>query len=319
LDKEIGKKVDGAVAVDLSPIREILKITGPIFLSDYNLNISSGNLYEKTQSEVQDNFFPGTHKKASFITALSRNLLDKVAKLNTSRLLVVLRSVYESLNQRHVQIYLHDNVSQGAFSALHWDGGVILPTCGAGCYGDLTGIVEANVGSNKANYFIQRSINLNINVGIYQIDRTMTINFKNSANPALGPTGKYKTYVRLLMPEDAVVTSIKSYTGLAQEDLSPEITDVRGHKEVGVLVEILGGDSKQIVFSWSTGVNTSSPLAGYGLYLRKQAGTEADPIAINVKGNGVQIKPDPRFTLTRDGTYVYNTTLAQDLFSLFSW
>ena len=121
------------------------------------------------------------------------------------------------------------------------------------------------------------------------------------------------------MPEDAVVISIKSYTGLAQEDLSPEITDVRGHKEVGVLVEILGGDSKQIVFSWSTGVNTSSPLAGYGLYLRKQAGTEADPIAINVKGNGVQIKPDPRFTLTRDGTYVYNTTLAQDLFSLFSW
>ena len=77
LDKEIGKKVDGAVAVDLSPIREILKITGPIFLSDYNLNISSDNLYEKTQSEVQDNFFPGTHKKASFITALSRNLFSE--------------------------------------------------------------------------------------------------------------------------------------------------------------------------------------------------------------------------------------------------
>lgn len=147
----------------------------------------------------------------------------------------------------------------------------------------------------------------------------MTINFKNSANPALGPAGKYKTYLRLLMPEDAVVTSIKSYTGLAQEDLSPEMTDVRGHKEVGILVEILGGDSKQIVFSWSTGVSTNSPLGGYGLYLRKQAGTEADKIAVSVKGNGVQINPDPRFALTSDSTYVYNTTLVQDLFSLFSW
>ena len=319
LDKEIGKSVDGVMAVDLSPIKEILKITGPIFLSDYNMNITSDNLYEETQSEVQNNFFPGTHQKASFITALSRTLLDKVAKLKTNQLLVVLKSFYDSLNQRHIQVYLHDNGSQEAIAALHWDGGVSLPSCGSACYGDLVGIVEANVGDNKANFFIQRTTGLQVTVGAYEIDRTISLNLKNTANPALGASAKYKTYIRLLIPEDAVLTSVGSYIGETMQELSPEITDVRGHKEVGVLVEVLGGGSKQVQFSWSTSVNTNSPLTGYGLYFRKQAGTEADPASITIKGNGVQINPDPRFGLTRDGSYVYNTTLAQDLYSLFSW
>ena len=319
LDKEIGKTVDGVMAVDLSPIKEILKITGPIFLSDYNMDITSDNLYEKTQNEVQNNFFPGTHQKASFITALSRNLLDKVAKLKINQMLMVLKSFYGSLNQKHIQAYLHDNSSQDAISALNWDGSVVLPTCGAGCYGDLAGIVEANVGDNKANFFIQRNIDLQVTVGAYEIDRTLTLNLKNSANPALGASGKYKAYVRLLIPEDGVVSSVNSYTGETVEELTPEMTDVRGHKEIGVLVEVLGGGSKKVQFSWSTSVITGSPLTGYGLYFRKQAGVEADPASISIKGNGVQLNPDPRFSLTRDGTYVYNTTLAQDLFSLFSW
>ena len=78
LDKELGKKVDGVIATDLYPIKEILKVTGSVFLSDYNSTITSENLYETTQNEVQNNFFPGTHKKASFLTALSRSLLGEL-------------------------------------------------------------------------------------------------------------------------------------------------------------------------------------------------------------------------------------------------
>jgi hypothetical protein len=319
LDKEIGKKFDGVVSVDLFPIRELLRITGPIFLADYNMDITPDNLYEKTQNEVQNDFFPGTHKKASFITALSQTLLNEVSKLKANQMLGVLRSFYNGLNEKHVQVYLHDSISQQAFSSLNWDGGVILPGCGEGCYGDLAGIVEANVGVNKANYFVERSINMSVNVGNYEITRNLTLNLKNNANPVLGVSGKYTAYVRIFMPEDALVGSVKSLNGDIEDNLTPEITDVRGHKEVGVLVDVLGGSSKKVEFSWSSRFNTATPASSYGLYFRKQAGTDNDPISVIISGNGVLLKSDPRFALTREGDYVYNTTLAQDLYSLFSW
>ena len=319
LDKELGKKVDGVIATDLYPIKEILKVTGSVFLSDYNSTITSENLYETTQNEVQNNFFPGTHKKASFLTALSRSLLGELTGLKASQKLGVLKSFYDSLNDRHIQIYLHDSTPQEALSSLQWDGAVISPNCGKNCYADLVGVVEANVGMNKSNYFIQRSIDLDINLGIYKIDRKLTLNLKNTANTALGVSGRYKNYVRILIPADSSDISVKNYTGEIQEILSPEITDIRGHKEVGVLMEVLGGRSGSVEFSWTSSIIDKPTLTNYGLYIRKQAGTEEDPIKVNIKGNGVQIIPDPRFTLTRQGIYAYNTTLAKDLFSLFSW
>ncbi|MCX6703937.1 MAG: DUF4012 domain-containing protein, partial [Candidatus Woesebacteria bacterium] len=319
LDKEISKQVDGVIAVDLFPIKEILKYTGPVFLSDYGLDITSENLYEKTQAEVESNFFPGTHKKASFLTALSRNLLTEVVKLKTSQKLNILKTLYNSLDGRHLQIYLHDNVPQEAFSALGWDGAIVIPTCGTSCYSDLVGTVEANVGMNKANYFIQRSINLDISMGVSKIDHKLTVTLKNPANPALGPSGRYKTYMRVLMPIDASLNSVISYNGDSQERLPPELTEVKGHKEVGVLVELLAGDTKKIEFSWISGFGGSPPFMNYGLYIRKQAGTEGDPININIEEGGTKLNPDPRFALTEVGAYRYNTTLARDLFLRFSW
>jgi hypothetical protein len=319
LDKELGKKVDGVVAADLYLIKEILKVIGPVFLPDYNSTITSDNLYETTQNEVQNNFFPGTHKKASFLTALSRSLLGEITGLKASQKLGVLKSFYESLNDRHIQIYLHDSVPQEALASLQWDGAVISPYCGTKCYADMVGVVEANVGMNKSNYFIQRKINLDVNLGIYQIDRKLTLALKNTANTALGVSGRYKNYVRILIPTDSSNVLVKSYTGGIQETLSPEITDIRGHKEVGVLIEVLGSNSKSVEFSWSSSVADKPNLTNYGLYIRKQAGTDEDPIEINIKGSGMEIVPDPRFALTRQGVYGYNTTLAKDIFSLFSW
>jgi hypothetical protein len=314
LDKEISKEVDGVIAIDLSPVRQILKYTGPIFLSDFNMNITSDNLYVKTQAEAQNNFFPGSRAKASFLTALSRKLVSEVEKLDVRQKVGVLKSLYLALSQRHLQIYLHDNVSQGAIAALGWDGSVLVPDCGQGCYPDLIGVVEANLGDNKANYFIQRKTDLDITVGSEEIDRQLTLTIKNSANQALGPSGIYKVYLRLLVPRDSVLTGAYALTGQNQENLSPEIVTTQGRQEIGVWVQVLNGDTKSFVFSWKNVIPTDS-YSSYGMYVRKQAGIDDDPINIVVKTAGISGSMDSRFNLTEPGSYSYNTLLVQDLFA----
>jgi hypothetical protein len=317
LDKEIDKQVDGVFSIDLAPIREILKITGPIFLPDYNLKIDSENLYEETQSEAQDNFFPGAHNKASFLTALSRSLLGELESISYKQKVSTLLSFYKNLEERHIQLFLHEGESQNSISLLGWDGSVSSKECGDGCYSDMLGVVEANVGFNKANYFIKRNATLEVKLYPEKITRKLTFILTDTANPGLGISGRYVSYVRFLVPGDSTNLTIKSISGQNSESLLTDVVDIKGRKEVGVLVEVLPGQKKEISFEWASNFEDKQP-SSYGMYLRKQAGIDGYPIELNIDTQKQSPSADSRFTLTKDGIYTYNTTLSKDLFATFS-
>jgi hypothetical protein len=318
LNKEMGQVVDGVVATDLEPIKDILTYTGPIFLPDYNLTVTSDNLYEKTQEEAQANSFPGSRQKASFLTALSRTLTTEIPKMNPKDRILVLKAFYESLVGRHVQIYLHDVSSATALDKLGWDGKIQTYSCGDDCYSDFFGDVEANVGDNKSNYFIKRKIDFNVNIDSRKVTRELTLNLTNSANPSLGSSGIYKSYIRIMIPSDSSVINVKSMIGQSETGLQPEITQENGRQEVGVLVELTPGQSKDINFEWQNDLPQGSTTNSYGLFVRKQAGVDADPMSIEFTGIG-NLESSPMFSLTASGVYTYNTNLNQDFFARMSW
>lgn len=317
LDKEMDRTVDGVISVDLNPIKDFLVVNGPISLQDYNLKISSDNLYEEVQSEVQDNFIPSTNKKASFLTALSRNILSEAGSLSPKEKLSTLKLVYENLNEKHIQVFLHDTDFQRSMSNLGWDGSVFIPSCGDACYSDLMGVVEANVGVNKSNYFVKRSVDVKVDVTGGEIERILTLTLQNLANASLGVSGRYKSYVRLLVPEDSNIIQVTSSFGQNTEILNPEISNAKGRKEIGVLIEVLGGETKKITFKWSGKIN--APVSEYNLFFRKQAGVDNYPINLSVDTPTNLLGSNPTFTLTNQGKYVYNTTLVRDLFSRLSF
>lgn len=317
LDKEIGREVDGVIAIDLNPIKDFLKINGSVYLSDYGLNIDSGNLYEKVQSEVQNNSFPGTYQKSSFLTALSRSILNDLGDAKKQLDLRLLNDVYNSLNGRHIQVFLHNSEIQRAVTNLSWDGSVYTPICEKDCYTDIAGIVEANVGVNKANYFVSRSIDTRIDLSGQNATKNLTLTLVNSANINLGQTGRYKSYIRLLVPESSTDISVKSVYGQNQENLAPEISDAKGRKEIGVLFEVLPGETKKLIYTWSNNINQG--FKNYNLFIRKQAGVDNFPITVSISTPLSILSTNPTFTLTNTGNYVYNTTLARDLFNKFNF
>lgn len=311
LEKEIDQKVDGVLAIDLYLIKDFLNVSDEIYLADYDLYINTNNLYEKVQSEVQDNFFPGTHKKASFLTALSRSILDKVGNLSAMQKNTMLKYIYKNLDKKHIQLFFHNSSVQWAFNGLNWDGSVFIPACGQDCYTDFIGIIEANVGVNKANYFVSREVSGNIELQKDLIKSSLTLTLKNSANINLGPTGRYKNYIRLLIPETAANIDAKSTFGQSVKNEDVEISYSKGYKEAGVIIEVLPGESKQVTFNWIEPI--PGPVGKYNLYFRKQAGVDDYPVIFNVKSEKQIFSSYPVFSLTEDGVYHYNTTLAKDL------
>lgn len=317
LDKEVDQKVDGVIAVDLELVKDILKETGGLFLPDFNITIDENNLYEKTQSEVQDNFFPGSRKKASFLTALSRKLIDEVSGLDSAKKVRILKAFYKNLEERHVQVYLHNQDALSAIDQIGWSGRVRRPSCGDGCFADFVAIVEANLGVNKSNYFIRRDVVLDVDIEGLSVKRKMSLNLLNTANPALGVSGKYKTYSRFIVPQESDNIIVKSKVGMNQETLTPEVAEDKGFKEIGVLTEVLGGNKQTIELSWSSVLKPEETK--YGLFIRKQGGLGEDPWSINLGAPFLKLNTKPPFDLTKDGRYSYNTVLSRDFVGLFAW
>lgn len=302
LDKEIDKKVDGVFALDLEVARGILLATGPVILPDFNQAFDYKNLYENLQNEVESEFFPGSLKKANLMTGLTREIINRLSTLEEDQYLPVAEVFLRSLEERHIQIFFNGEETQKAISGLGYAGEVRLPICPGNCFTDWYSAIDANLGVTKANYFINRSYDLDVTISGGISKKTLIINYENTANPALGVNGRYKTYTRLLVPNNTVFGKVKidNAGNVVETDLEEEITPEV--KEGGIAIEISPGQTKKLIFSWENQLpEMTQERTEYRLYIRKQAGTASDPLNINV--------------LTEDTSASYNTNLARDFFT----
>jgi hypothetical protein len=124
-----------------------------------------------------------------------------------------------------------------------------------------------------------------------------------------------------LVPVDSEVGEPLVGLGADVVGVSPDIKDTGGKREIGILFEVLPGQSKSATFSWSGKSRLSFDTNGeYRLYWRKQAGTDKDPISVLITPPaGIAVLPFSGASLTNDGSIDYNTNLARDLFSRISW
>lgn len=306
LEKEIGQTVDGVLTIDLYFIKRLLTITGPITLPDFNLTVDSNNLYSLIQSEVEDEFFPGSIKKATILTSLSKSLIEEVETLESDKYAIFFKELYESLERKHIQLYLHDSNSQEAIRNLGYAGDFDLSTdCGIRCIRDGYSLVDSNLGVNKSNLFIKRSHELNLSISKEFIGHELLVNYENTANPAIGNMGVYKNYARVLLPVGAKVGGVRLYdVSGAYSDLEYDLIDTDGRRELGFLVEVLPSTQKTLQIVWNM-EDTNLELGGqYNLVVLKQSGTEADKLVVNVRSSDL--------TLTGRSPSSYNTDLARD-------
>ena len=310
LDKEIDQKVDGVIGVDLNLIQNILKVLGPVTLTDFNKVITADNLYLTTQSEVEGEFFAGSIKKASFLTSLAKTLLEETKAISKEKYLDLAKEVAKSLEEKHIQFSIGDTSTQEAVSELGYTGGLNMPnSCGDRCFVDYLAVVDSNLGVNKSNYFLERSFDVSVNLSKERVSSLLNINYKNNSGLNLGPSGIYKSYTRVILPTDAVIGSVQLVDD--QTSLSTEYDqfDQGDYKEVGFYVEIPNSSSKKVAVSWTRETTSLNSGGSYELKVRKQAGTDKDKFSLAVDTTDL--------SLTGNTPRVYNTVLAKDLLIRF--
>ena len=67
LNSEMQQAVDGVIGVDLSFVKNLLSVVGPVEVADYNQTVNADNFFQVAKAHAEDNFFPGSTQKKDFL------------------------------------------------------------------------------------------------------------------------------------------------------------------------------------------------------------------------------------------------------------
>ena len=278
----MGDKIDGVLGLDLNIVQNLLELTGPIYLAQFNESVTTDNFFEKTEFHSEADYYSGSPQKKTFLSLLSAKLLEKVLQLETEDFGKLAQIVKNSLGERHFLVYFPGGEVANILAQKNWDGGV------RSFAGDYLMVVDANVGATKANYYVKR----NLNYTVKNIDRqgtwegVLTVNYVHGAASNAWPGGAYKNYLQVYVPKGSVLKKVaKSSEGVDTKalDVTAEVdqTEENGKTVFGTVFTLDAGKSLSVTFTYDLPSNTLSTEKSRALLVQKQPGTVADPLTVD--------------------------------------
>ncbi len=324
------EKFDGVIALDVSFTREILDAIGGVDVPNYNVRVTGENFFELADKYSRNNFFPGSTQKKDFLGSVFNSIQLNLNNKNTSYLKLA-RAVSSGISQKHIQVYFNDPAIQNT-ALLSGVSPAVLDTRRSGpkIINDYSGIVEANLGVNKVNKDVGRSISKNAVLKDGKILSTITAAYKNNSKKEA-----YKNYIRFIVPLGSTLEEIK-INGKEQETIDAisdpgvyEKKDFKPPKELEVLKDNQSGktvfgfllsiprDSIKTVsltYLLPSKTNTNSSEILYSLKFLKQSGTEDYPFGFELKFpeelNMINSNQNLNFS---SGKISYQTQLEKDI------
>lgn len=202
-EKETGVSVDGVIAINGNFLVDLIAATGPLSLPDYSERITSENFFGKSFFYTQADFFPGSTQKRDFLGSVWVSLLSRITSGRGVSPLKLF-SAFEQATSRHdIQWFMTDPLWQTLLERYGWAGVYpkslnCPPLASDNCISVFSGWIEANVSVNKANYFLNRSSNWEINLSeLGEIHSVHSLTYQNSSPPDGGSGGgPYRAYLR---------------------------------------------------------------------------------------------------------------------------
>lgn len=279
LEKSSGRKVDGVIATNLAAAKAILGVVGELELVDFKEKINKDNLFEQAEFYAETKFFPGSKQKGSFLAGLGRQLFEEIRRLPSKERWQLYRVMVDLLERNEIQMALNEKKAGGEMANLGWDGSMYSGRCGKErCVADYLYVVEANLGVNKANYFIYRNIEQSIEIKETVVEKKLRIVYENTAKNSNWPGGDYKNYLRIYLPSEINLKEIslvneangerKLYTGG-----EIKMVEVGGKREIGLLVTVPVREKRTLEVKYNLPISLSGgDKFSYLYYIQRQSG-----------------------------------------------
>lgn len=299
LQKEMGNTVDGVIGVNLFFVQKLLRVLGPVRILEFNNEqITADNFFLKAQFYSQNNFFPGSTQKKDFLQAVTNNLFTKLSFDNNSSWIQLLPVVRQSLDEKNITFFFFDEASQKLVEQKGWAGRIVEVKCNtnesvqqtfpaaASCYPDYIAVNEANLGVNKANFFVSKSVAVGKNIDTSgKITTTITLSYENANTPEVFGSTTYTSYVRILVPLGSVLSSVTLNLvplSSADVDIEPYGLD---KTSFGFLIRIAPENKGIVEITYILPYQMKTEDGSYQLLIQKQPGDKISALAMSFNNN----------------------------------
>jgi len=318
LEKETGRVVDGVLGINLLVAQRLLEAVGEIEIPDYKEKINDSNIFERAQYYSEIGFFPGSTQKQDFLGSLGRALFEKIKNAEGEVQIEIAQAIYQSLKTKDILVYLNEPSLMEVISELGWDGGIRNVKCqmsNVKCIEDYLFVVEANVGVNKANYFVERSLNEEIKIEADgQIRKILKISYQNKSPSAHFPAGDYKNYLRVLVPQGSQLEKVFDGSKEVEKERI-DVSNISEKASFGFLVNVPVGEKKEVEISWILAEKIEFDSKVQYLYLvQKQSGTKEEKFNLKISPpSGIAIIPVWPAAKVEGASYIFTSEFLSDL------
>ena len=276
---ETGNKVDGVVSLDPWAVAGLLTVTGPIAMPEWNTTVQASTFAESVFQQ-QQHTATRTGNRKQFFSDVAVKLIERLMALGSGQWSKLISVLNAQVTQRHLQIYVNNELAQKEVDRVGWSGAMVAPTAADEAMFE----VESNFGGDKANHWLARSYDLVLTASGGKLHHNLIISYVNSTPPGYAGGQTYACYVRFYVPASATAKEAH----LPGQDRIPNDEKHAGFSLMDGWFNIkvnnqMGRGTARIGFEWDT---VWDPTSTRRIYWQKQAGTLVDPIKVTLVVRG---------------------------------
>lgn len=297
------RDIKGVITVNLPVAETILRITGPLYVPDYDATVTAENIHSVLR-EGRDEFFPGSIQKKHILAQAVILLRQKLLELPAAQQVAVIKELLDHTARKEIQVYAINPELQSLLSSYGITGELgmnnlqkqqYLEQCSASCESEpnIFFLVESNVGINKANRYLKRSVI----IAERETTTHVTIEFQNTASKAtptlLTPdisnlsnpakqiaSNGYANYQRLIISPDFTLKGV-TINNQKVEKIDFDVLEIDGKQfnQYGFLAIVLPGQASNVEFTLQP-TTPNGKLSDRPLLIQKQSGLSSTPYTI---------------------------------------
>ncbi len=325
LQESTGRPVDGVIGLTFEGVRQLLQATGPLDIPELNEQVTDKNLYDRLEFHAETKSVEINGEKLDYVSLLLDKLVTRLATLEPGKLAQVAAVWSQALKNQDIQLVSLNVSAAKIWQDLGWDGGVIQPTCPsqfvvATCLIDQLYQVDANIGINKVNPYIEKKIVDHIDVKDGVVVHRRTVTYRNQAKLDSWPQGQYLAYVKFLLGKTAEIQSLSVNGVPVSKDQLLSYVE-QGSPIIGTPIQVPRQKSTTVELVYQLKLPDKLPFS-YFFFNQKQPGiTEAQDVLLSYR-RGLKprlIAPQAElasqllnFHLQRDGHTFVGVTFESD-------
>jgi hypothetical protein len=255
-EKTGGVTPDGVISLTPTVIERLLRITGPIEMTDYGVTITADNFVRITQYQTSVAYDRVTNKPKQFIADLAPKLINTLLSSDMSKYSEIMQAMNNSFQEKHILIYFLDERLQQL--ALHYNLGGELYKAPK----DYLSVVHSNIGGFKTDGVMEDTMSLNTRID----ENGKIINTIEIQRAHKGGATEYEwwnqdsiNYMRVYLPQGSQIIRAEGYTKREKVELAEDTASFEQDSRLQAIQ-----DSTQRREDWSVDIFTEADKSVVG-------------------------------------------------------